>query len=77
MTKNLTYTVHLTEAGVSMGDHAQDVTKALSVAPDATIQDLVNKALNDPAGLMWSNDGGPVADPKKFLTIRAEVNLDR
>lgn len=37
--------VILTEVGVNMGDHAQDVHTALEVSPGTTIQDLVETVL--------------------------------
>ena len=37
--------VILTEVGVNMGDHAQDVHTALEVSLDTTIQDLVETVL--------------------------------
>lgn len=39
--------VILTEVGVNMGDHAQDVQTALEVSPETTIQDLVDTVLTN------------------------------
>jgi hypothetical protein len=36
----------LTKVGVNMGDHAQDVVRAVEVSPDETVQEMANRVLS-------------------------------
>lgn len=54
-----------TQTGVNMGDHAQDVTKAVIVTPEMTVQELCEQYLTKH---LWGNEPSP--DPEKFLVLR-------
>lgn len=57
----------VTEVGVSMGDHAQDIVRAVMVSPDDTIASIVARC--------WPSDYVGHKQPRKYqdtayLTIR-------
>lgn len=71
MSTELNLSVTVTHVGQNMGDHAQDVTTALTVNPDMTIRDLAKAELT-------RQTGGWIGEPEKqlpatdyFITIRA------
>lgn len=62
--------VILTNVGVHMGDHAQDVVNVLDVDPDMTIGQLVESELTDPAPRWDTSVTGRVPKSDNYLTIR-------
>ncbi|AYN58873.1 hypothetical protein PP634_gp47 [Arthrobacter phage Richie] len=63
----------LTEVGVNMGDHAQDVTKAVIAKPDMTVQELCDKFLTKRTWMGLNEPDRKAADPDRSLTIRLAV----
>lgn len=63
----------LTEAGVNMGDHGQDVTTALVVDADMTVRELCEKHLFKQVYVGFSEPNRIEVNPSKYLTIRAAV----
>jgi hypothetical protein len=63
----------LTETGVNMGDHAQDVTKALVLDPEMTIRELCEKHLLKETWLGVNQPKRVEPNADKALTIRLAV----
>lgn len=64
--------VLLTKQGVNMGDHAQDVTRAIEVRPGETVTELAHRVLTT---RQWSTtpERVPTPEPEWHLTIRLPV----
>lgn len=62
----------LVKQGVNMGDHAQDVTRAVSVLPDETVREVAERLL---ASRSWS--GTPTFEADWYLVIRLAEEADR
>ena len=60
-----------TEQGVNMGDHGQDVIRAVPVDDSMTIRELVQQALMQ---RQWDKTLKPQRD--SYLTIRLAVPVD-
>jgi hypothetical protein len=71
----------LTEIGVNMGDHGQDVTRAVVVSPDMTVRGLCEKYLMKVVTTYGSPENGfkmgseTVPDDGKHLTIRLATEV--
>lgn len=65
----------LTEVGVNMGDHGQDVTKAVVLKPEMTVQELCDKFLTKRTwmGIKEPDREEPADD--RYLTIRLAVEV--
>jgi len=63
----------LTETGVNMGDHAQDMTKAVVVNADITVRELCEKYLLKSVYVGFKEPNRSEADDAKYLTIRLAV----
>lgn len=55
--------ITVTEVGVNMGDHAQDVVQAFRIQPGETVESLVGRTLAISNGWRALNDGS-------YMTIR-------
>lgn len=65
----------LTEQGVSMGDHGQDVTTAIDVRPDDTIGSIVERHMMRPDYRTWGvSDVTP--NPHVFIVLRVAADRD-
>jgi hypothetical protein len=64
----------LIETGVNMGDHAQDVTKALVIDPDMTVRDLVTKHLLKEVWMGVKEPNRVEVNPDRVLTLRLAVD---
>lgn len=62
--------VTLTNVGVNMGDHGQDVVNVLDVDPDMTIAHLVEAELTEPAPSWGTSAEERTLKPDNYLTIR-------
>lgn len=62
--------VTLTNVGVNMGDHGQDIVNHLDVDPDMTIGQLVEAELTEPAPSWGTSAGERTLKPDNYLTIR-------
>lgn len=62
--------VVLTQVGVHMGDHAQDVVNAIDVDPKMTIGQLVDAELTKVIGGWGGKDLVRAPDPDRYLVIR-------
>ena len=60
----------LTEQGVNMGDHGQDVTRAVVLDPNETVSAMIDRLFPEPG--RWSTD----RRPDLRLTIRVAVSED-
>lgn len=63
----------LTEVGVNMGDHGQDVTKAVIVNPEMTVQELVDKFLTKRTWMSLEEPRRETPADDRYLTIRLAV----
>ena len=63
----------LTEVGVNMGDHGQDVTKAVVLTPEMTVQDLCEKFLTKRTWVGIDEPMRETPDAGRYLTIRLAV----
>ena len=63
----------LTEVGVNMGDHGQDVTKAVIVNTDMTVQELINKYLTKRTWISFEEPSRETPADDRYLTIRLAV----
>lgn len=70
---DFSYNIIVTEQNVNYGDHAQDMTHAVSTNPEMTIQELVNRHLKAHDGYEWIERNQAEPDPRKYITIRAEI----
>lgn len=57
------------EIGVNMGDHAQDVTTAVDIRPDDTVDSIVERYLMK----SWPKDQ---VDPSSRIEIRVAIDRD-
>lgn len=59
------------EVGVNMGDHAQDVVRAVEVSRDETVGEVVDRLLTSDAWVGLTLGHQPVAKPTWRLELRA------
>ena len=61
----------VTDQGVNMGDHGQDVVRAVAVDPTETVESLLARTLYDRD---WQGKRSVKAD--SYLTIRLAAGID-
>lgn len=63
------YAVNITQTdqGVNMGDHGQDVIRAVAPKPDETVQQLIERTLMT---FSWDDSGPGTPAEDRYLTIR-------
>jgi hypothetical protein len=63
----------LTETGVNMGDHGQDVAKAVVLKPEMTVRELCDKYLTKRTWVGLNEAKKVEPDAGRYLTIRLAV----
>lgn len=75
MTSNYIVNALRVEVGVNMGDHGQDVTTAVDVRPDDTIDSIVDRYMRSTRAYVPAGQAAPV-DPTIRLEIRVALDRD-
>lgn len=71
---------HLIEVGVNMGDHGQDVTRAVEVLPEETVEHMVERLLKpryagDTTHFIWLVPAGLLSALGIVLYLQAKGRI--
>jgi hypothetical protein len=64
------------EVGVNMGDHGQDVTTAVDVRPDDTIDSIVDRYMRKPVWRGGADAPDAPVDPTVRIELRVAIDRD-
>lgn len=73
MTSGYAVNITQTDQGVNLGDHGQDIARAVAPKPDETVQQLIERTLMTFA---WDGSGSGTPAEDRYLTIRIAKTYD-